>query len=116
VNGDASHIPAASRNVFDGHSWGGDLQQDRIAPPRVNRQSKKEGRGTVLGSTIALIGFLLLGFAVEEAWNVKSRDTERILEQCEMENITEVQVNECRMRLTMQTRHDERLSQLQERR
>jgi hypothetical protein len=101
------------------HSWGWDLQQDRIALPRVNRQSKKEGRGTVLGSNFfatALIGLLMLGFAVEEARNVKSPDIERILEQCEMENITEVQVSECRVRLTMQTRRDERLSQLQERR
>ncbi|SHG09032.1 hypothetical protein [Bradyrhizobium erythrophlei] len=68
------------------------------------------------GSTIALIGFLILGVAVKEAWNVKSPDTERILKQCAMENITEVQVNECRMRSTMLTRHDERLSQLHERR
>jgi hypothetical protein len=90
--------------------------RNTLRPRELTGKAKKEGRGTMQGSTIALIGFLILGFAVKEAWNVKSPDTERILKQCEMENITEVQVSECRMRSTMLTRHDERLSQLHERR
>jgi hypothetical protein len=48
----------------------------------------------------ALIIFLVLGFAATEAWKVKDPNADRIRKQCEMQNITEVQVNECKIRLT----------------
>jgi hypothetical protein len=47
--------------------------------------------------------------------DVKNPEADRIRHQCEKQNLTEFQVNECRIRL-MQTRHDDQFSQLDIRR
>lgn len=60
----------------------------------------------------ALIALLVLGFAVSEVRKPKDPTADRIRHQCALENIAEVQVKECRFKLTWQKRNDERLSQL----
>ena len=65
-----------------------------------------------IGVPAALIALLVLGFAASETLKVKDPNAERAAMKCETENITDIQVRECRIRLAMQDRHDQRLSQL----
>jgi hypothetical protein len=60
----------------------------------------------------ALIALLVLGFAANETLNVKDPNADRVAATCEMENITEVQVHECRIRSAMQAPNSQRLSEL----
>jgi hypothetical protein len=60
----------------------------------------------------ALIGLVILGFIAVEARDARNSNADRIRQQCEKENITDVHVRECGIRLTMQTQRDERLSLL----
>jgi hypothetical protein len=64
----------------------------------------------------ALIALAILGFIAKDGWDVKHPVADLIRHQCEKENITEFQVNECRIWLTMRTRHDDQFSQLDIRR
>jgi hypothetical protein len=59
---------------------------------------------------------VILGFVAKERWDVGNPAAARIRDQCEKQNITEFQVSECRIRLTLQTRHDDQFSQLDIRR
>jgi hypothetical protein len=59
----------------------------------------------------ALIGLVILGFVAIEARDAKNSNN-RIRQQCEKENITDVHVSECGIPLTMQTQRDERFSLL----
>jgi hypothetical protein len=61
----------------------------------------------------ALIALLVLGFAANEALKVKDPNADRVATKCERENITDVQVHECSIRLAMQAPNDPKLSQLQ---
>lgn len=61
----------------------------------------------------ALIAFLVIGFATNEALKVKDPNADRIAKTCEMENIADAQVRECAIRLAMQARNGQRLSQTQ---
>ena len=67
----------------------------------------------MLGSKFfpALIAVVVLGFIAIEARDARNSN-DRIRQQCEKENITDVHVRECGIRLTMQTQRDERLSLL----
>ena len=67
-------------------------------------------------SAAALIALAILGFVAMERWDVRNPDADRIRHQCEKQNITELQVHECRIRLALQTRHDDQFSQLDIRR
>jgi hypothetical protein len=92
---------------------------DKVPSPTVKAAKGKEGRGRVPISKFfpaALIALLVLGFAVNEPRKPKDSATDRIRQRCEMENITEAQVKECRFRLSLQKRTDERSGQLQIRR
>jgi hypothetical protein len=59
----------------------------------------------------ALIGLIILGFIAIEARDARN-SSDPISQHCEKENITDVHVRECGIRLTMQTQRDERLSLL----
>ena len=67
-----------------------------------------------LGSTpfpAVLILALILGFTAREAWRTERSDAGRIRTMCERENITDVQIHECMIRLRMQGGPDKRLGQ-----
>ena len=51
----------------------------------------------------ALIALVALGFIAIEARDAKHSNAGRIGQQCQIENITDIHVSECRIRLTMQT-------------
>jgi hypothetical protein len=62
----------------------------------------------------ALVALAILGFVGKERWDVRNQDADRIRNQCEKQNVTEFQVRECSIRLTLlQTRHDDQFSQLE---
>jgi hypothetical protein len=61
-------------------------------------------------SASALIVLAILTFVAVERWDVRTPDADRIRHQCEKENITEFQVRQCRIRLALQTRHDDQFS------
>jgi hypothetical protein len=72
----------------------------------------------LLGSKFfpALIAVVVLGFIAIEARDARHSNADRIRQQCEKENITDVHVRECGIRLTMQTQRDDRLSLLDDER
>jgi hypothetical protein len=67
-------------------------------------------------SGAAVIALALLGFVTTEGGGLRNPDADRIRHQCQKQNITEIQVRECRIRLTLQIRHDDQFSQLDIRR
>jgi len=56
----------------------------------------------------ALIALATLGFIAIEARDAKHSSSDRIRQQCQTENITDIQVSECRIRLAMQTQPNNR--------
>jgi hypothetical protein len=104
---------------FPGKSYSGFPDQSR--GPGVTRQRDQpawEELKLLISKIIsaALIALAILGFVAKERWNVRNPDADRTRHQCEKQNITEFQVHECRIRMTMQTRHGDQFSQLDIRR
>ena len=64
---------------------------------------------------LALIGIVALGFVVESR-DAKHSNADPTRHQCQAENITDIHVRECTIRLTLQAQSYDRLSLLQERR